>query len=43
MSNPYNQVIEDVQRLLKLLSTEIGTDVTKYVNEVIRHRHSMAI
>ncbi len=28
MSNPYNQVIEDVQRLLKLLSTEIGTDVT---------------
>ncbi|GAB6943995.1 arginine--tRNA ligase [Vulcanisaeta sp. JCM 14467] len=36
MSNPYGEVIKDVQRLLELLSTEVGIDVTKYINEVIR-------
>ncbi len=36
MSNPYDEVIKDIQRLLELLSMEIGTDVTKYVSEVIR-------
>lgn len=36
MNNPYDEVIREVQRLLELLSKEIGTDVTGYVNDVIR-------
>ncbi|MGC8607755.1 MAG: arginine--tRNA ligase [Vulcanisaeta sp.] len=36
MSNPYNEVIKDVQRLLEFLGTEINTDLAKYVNEVMR-------
>ncbi len=36
MNNPYNEVIKEVQKLLSLLSAEIGTDVTKYVSEVMR-------
>ncbi len=43
MNNPYDEVIREVQRLLELLSKEIGTDVTGYVNDVIRHRHNMVI
>ncbi len=36
MSNPYNEVIKDVQRLLEFLGTEINIDLAKYVNEVMR-------